>query len=202
LGFLTAQVVIGETPPALLEEMKLRETEILHLPDPRALLESPKIQATRAGYKALGKDPARYRGSAEALLRRILSGKGFPQINSVVDIINLISVESRLPIGLYDLAHVKGDVVFRSGRAGETYKGIGKYDLNLEGLPVFSDGEGPHGSPTSDSERTMVTPSTRRVAAILVSFGGAEGLESSGQRMSALLQKYAEANEIQFQVRW
>jgi DNA/RNA-binding domain of Phe-tRNA-synthetase-like protein len=202
LGFLTAQVVTGETPPALLEEMKLRETEILHLPDPRALLESPKILATRAGYKALGKDPARYRGSAEALLRRILSGKGFPQINSVVDIINLISVESRLPVGLYDLAHVKGDVVFRSGRAGETYKGIGKYDLNLEGLPVFSDGEGPYGSPTSDSERTMVTPSTRRVAAILVSFGGAEGLESSGQRMSALLQKYAEANEVQFQVRW
>jgi DNA/RNA-binding domain of Phe-tRNA-synthetase-like protein len=69
-------------------------------------------------------------------------------------------------------------------------------------LPVFSDTEGPHGSPTSDSERTMVTPSTRTVAAILVSFGGAEGLESSGQRMGALLQKYAEANEIQFQVRW
>jgi DNA/RNA-binding domain of Phe-tRNA-synthetase-like protein len=202
LGFLTAQVVTGETPPALLEEMKLRETEILRLPDPRSLLESPKILATRAGYKALGKDPARYRGSAEALLRRILSGKGFPQVNSVVDVINLISVESRLPIGLYDLAHVQGAIVFRSGRAGETYKGIGKYDLNLEGLPVFSDTEGPHGSPTSDSERTMVTPSTRTVAAILVSFGGAEGLESSGQRMGALLQKYAEANEIQFQVRW
>jgi DNA/RNA-binding domain of Phe-tRNA-synthetase-like protein len=202
LGLLTAQVVTGETPPALLEEMKLRETEILHLPDPRSLLESPKILATRAGYKALGKDPARYRGSAEALLRRILSGKGFPQVNSVVDVINLISVESRLPVGLYDLAHVQGAIVFRSGRAGETYKGIGKYDLNLEGLPVFSDTEGPHGSPTSDSERTMVTPSTRTVAAILVSFGGAEGLESSGQRMGALLQKYAEANEIQFQVRW
>jgi DNA/RNA-binding domain of Phe-tRNA-synthetase-like protein len=202
LGFLTAQVVTRETPPALLEDIKVRETEILHLPEPRALLEAPKILATRAGYKALGKDPARYRGSAEALLRRILSGKGFPQINSVVDIINLISVESRLPIGLYDLAQVKGDIVFRPGRAGETYKGIGKYDLNLEGLPVFSDEQGPHGSPTSDSERTMVTPATRNIAAILVSFGGAEGLESSCQRMTSLLQKYAEGQEIQFQIRW
>jgi DNA/RNA-binding domain of Phe-tRNA-synthetase-like protein len=202
LGFLTAQVLTGETPAALQEEMKQRETEILHLSEPRSLLESPKILAMRAGYRALGKDPARYRGSAEALLRRILSGKGFPQINSVVDVINLISVESRLPIGLYDLARVKGDIVFRAGRAGETYKGIGKYDLNLEGLPVFSDGEGPHGSPTSDSERTMVTPAARNVAAILISFGGAEGLESSGQRMSSLLQKYAGGSEIQFQVRW
>jgi len=202
LGFLTAQVVTRETPLALQEEMKVRETEILHLPEPRALLESPRILATRAGYKALGKDPARYRGSAEALLRRILSGKGFPQINSVVDIINLMSVESRLPIGLYDLAHVKGDITFRAGRAGETYKGIGKYDLNLEGLPVFSDEEGPHGSPTSDSERTMVTPATRNIAAILVSFGGAEGLESSCQRMGSMLQKYAEGQEIRSQVRW
>jgi len=202
LGFVTAEVVTGDTPPALLEEMKVRETEILHLPEPRALLESPRILAVRAGYKTLGKDPARYRGSAEALLRRILSGKGFPQINSVVDIINLVSVESRLPIGLYDLAHVKGDVVFRPGRLGETYKGIGKYDLNLEGLPVFSDDRGPHGSPTSDSERTMVTSATRSIAAILISFGGAEGLQSSGQRMIDLLQKHASGRDLQFQVRW
>jgi DNA/RNA-binding domain of Phe-tRNA-synthetase-like protein len=202
LGFLTAHVVTGETPTELLEELRIRETEILNLSEPRVLLESPKILTTRAGYKALGKDPARYRGSAEALLRRIVSGKGFPQINSVVDIINLVSVESRLPIGLYDLAHVKGDIVFRAGRAGETYKGIGKYDLNLEDLPVFCDEQGPHGSPTSDSERTMVTSATREVAAILVSFGGAEGLESSCQRMSSLLQKYAGGEDIHFQVRW
>jgi DNA/RNA-binding domain of Phe-tRNA-synthetase-like protein len=202
LGFLTARVVARETPPALFDEMKIRETEILHLPDPRTLLESPKILATRAGYKALGKDPARYRGSAEALLRRIVTGKGFPHINAVVDIINLISVESRLPIGLYDLAKVQGDIVFRPGRAGETYKGIGKYDLNLEDLPVFSDAQGPHGSPTSDSERTMVTSATTNIAAILISFGGAEGLESTCQRMAGLLQKYAEGQDIQFQVRW
>ncbi|HTQ96553.1 MAG TPA: phenylalanine--tRNA ligase beta subunit-related protein [Candidatus Acidoferrum sp.] len=202
LGFLTARVVVRETQAALSEEMKLRETEILHLAEPRTLLESPKILATRAGYKALGKDPARYRGSAEALLRRIISGKGFPQINSVVDIINLVSVESRLPIGLYDTANVKGDIVFRPGRPGETYKGIGKYDLNLEDLPVFADELGPHGSATSDSERTMVTPATRTIAAILVSFGGAEGLESSCQRMTALLQKYGEGQEIQFRVCW
>lgn len=202
LGFLTAAVGAGETPSPLFEEMKSRETELLHLPEPRVVLESPRILATRAGYKALGKDPARYRGSAEALLRRLISGKSFPQINAVVDIFNLVSVESRLPVGLYDLDKVKGDIVFRAGRSGETYKGIGKYDLNLEGLPVFADEAGPHGSPTSDSERTMVTPATTRVAAILISFGGAEGLEASCQRMSALLQKYAVGKDIRFEIRW
>jgi DNA/RNA-binding domain of Phe-tRNA-synthetase-like protein len=180
--------------------MKARETKILSLPEPRAVLESPPIRTTRSGYKALGKDPARYRGSAEALLRRILSGKNFPQINSVVDIINLVSVESRLPIGLYDLAQVKGDVVFRAGRAGETYKGIGKYDLNLEDLPVFCDEEGPHGSPTSDSEKTMVTNATQNILAIVVSFGGGDVLQSSCERMSALLQHYTSGNGVQIAI--
>ena len=200
LGVLTAQVVTGETPQALLDEMKACETEVLKLPEPRAVLESSRILATRSGYKALGKDPARYRGSAEALLRRIVSGKLFPQINAVVDIINFVSVQSRLPIGLYDLDHVNGAVVFRVGRAAESYKGIGKYDLNLEGLPVFCDESGPHGSPTSDSERTMVTPATQRIAAIMVSFGGPDGLESACQRMSTLLTQYASAQNIAFEI--
>lgn len=196
LGWVTARVTSQDASAALREEMKACQSKILALPEPRTVLECSKIRATRAGYKSLGKDPARYRGSAEALLRRILSGKNFPQVNAVVDIINLVSVESRLPIGLYDLANVKGDITFRAGRAGETYKGIGKYDLNLERLPIFSDELGPHGSPTSDSERTMVTAATQHVAAILISFGGAEGLEPSCQRLAALLRQYAGGSDL------
>ncbi len=196
LGCVTARVEAGASPAALLEEMKARETEIQKLPFPRGVLASPQVEATRTAYKAVGKDPARYRGSAEALLRRVVAGKGLPQINAVVDVINLVSVESRLPIGLYDLAHVTGEIVFRAGRTGETYKGIGKYDLNLEGLPIFCDAAGPHGSPTSDSERTMVTGATKQVLAVIVSFGGSENLERWTQRLAALLQQYASGTEI------
>jgi DNA/RNA-binding domain of Phe-tRNA-synthetase-like protein len=196
LGCVTARVEAGRSPAALLEEMEARETEIQKLPFPRSVLASPQVESTRMAYKALGKDPSRYRGSAEALLRRMLAGKGLPQINAVVDAINLASVESRLPIGLYDLAHVSGDIAFRAGRATETYKGIGKYDLNLEGLPVFCDAVGAHGSATSDSERTMVTAATTQVLAIIVSFGGPENLERWTQRLGALLKQYALGTDI------
>jgi DNA/RNA-binding domain of Phe-tRNA-synthetase-like protein len=195
LGYVCAQVQVQEQSVPLLGEMQQREAEIRKLSEPRVLLECPRILATRSGYKALGKDPARYRGSAEALIRRIISGKAFPQINTVVDIINLVSVESRLAIGLYDLAHVQGDMLFRVGHAGESYKGIGKYALNLEGLPVFCDAQGPHGSPTSDSERTKVTLATTQVAAILISFGGPEGLQGSSERMVALFSQYAQGRD-------
>src|SRR5467141_2026856 len=200
LGCVTARVEAGAPPDGLLQEMKTRENEVQKLPFPRGVLESPQIEATRKAYKALGKDPARYRGSAEALLRRVVAGKDLPQINAVVDVINLVSVESRLPVGLYDLAHVTGEIVFRAGRAGETYKGIGKYDLNLEGLPLFADTAGPHGSATSDSERTMVTAATKEVLAVIVSFSGTEGLERWAQRMSALLTQHAAGQNVEIQI--
>jgi DNA/RNA-binding domain of Phe-tRNA-synthetase-like protein len=200
LGCVTALVEVFASPEALIAELQNCEQAIVRLPEPRAVLESPQILATRTAYKALGKDPARYRGSAEALLRRVIARKGLPRINAVVDIINLVSVESRLSIGLYDLAHVQGDIVFRAGRAGETYKGIGKYDLNLEGLPVFCDTVGPHGSPTSDSERTMVTSETCHVLAVTISFGGNHGLERWTQRMSVLFAQYASGNNCETQI--
>lgn len=200
LACVTANVETGETPEALKLELRASEEKLLKLPEPRAVLESPAILATRAGYKALGKDPARYRGSAEALIRRVVAGKGLPRINNVVDVINVVSLESRLSIGLYDLARVRGEIVLRAGRAGESYKGIGKYDLNLEGLPVFCDELGPHGSPTSDSERTMVSEATKQVLGIIISFGGADGLAAWGQRMATLLGEHASARGVAVQV--
>lgn len=200
LAAITAEVDTGSSPDALLRELLLREEEILRLPDPRTVLDAPQIRATRSAYKALGKDPARYRGSAEALLRRIVAGKGLPRINSVVDVINLVSVESRLSIGLYDMAHVQPPIVFRAGRAGETYKGIGKFDLNLEGLPVFCDALGPYGSPTSDSERTMVTAATRSILLVIISFGGSQDLDRWAQRAIELLKNHSGGREAVLEI--
>ncbi len=193
---MTAQVTTGASPEALTADLRACEEEILHLAEPTAVLAAPEIRATRGAYKALGKDPARYRGSAEALLRRIVAGKGLPRINAVVDIINLVSVESRMPLGLYDLEKVSGEVAFRAGRAGETYKGIGKYDLNLEGLPVFCDDVGPFGSPTSDSERTMVTLETCRILAVIVSFSGENDLDGWPARTTGLLARHAAGRDF------
>jgi DNA/RNA-binding domain of Phe-tRNA-synthetase-like protein len=200
LGCVEAEVETGATPAGLDEALRACQERIVKLPEPRAALEASAIVTTRAGYKALGKDPARYRGSAEALLRRMLAGKGMPRINNVVDVINLISVESRLPIGLYDLAHVEGPIEFRAGRTGETYKAIGKYDLNLEGLPLFADARGPHGSPTSDSERTMVTEATKQILAIIISFAGTAALDCAAQRMKELLESFCAAKSVETKI--
>ena len=91
-------------------------------------------------------------------------------------------------------------LMFRAGRAGETYKGIGKYDLNLEGLPVFCDALGPFGSPTSDSERTMVTAAAKKILLVIISFGGREGIERWTVRAMDLLKRYAAAGQFESQI--
>jgi DNA/RNA-binding domain of Phe-tRNA-synthetase-like protein len=154
----------------------------------------------RTAYKALGKDPSRYRGSAEALLRRVLSGKGLYQINTIVDINNLVSLESLNPVGSYDLERVSGANELRIGAPDETYKGIGKDEINIENLPVFADAQGPFGSPTSDSERAMVRLETRKILMVVFSFTGREGLERWMVRVGDLLGKYAGGQGIESSV--
>ena len=72
--------------------------------------------------------------------------------------------------------------------------------MNLEGLPLFADAIGPHGSATSDSERTMVTASTKHIIALIVSFGGAVELPRWTQRMCELLALYAAAQNCESSV--
>src|SRR5690554_5132571 len=57
------------------------------------VLNIPLIKAARDGYKALGKDPSRYRLACESLLRRIVKGNQIYRINNIVDIGNLLSIE-------------------------------------------------------------------------------------------------------------
>jgi DNA/RNA-binding domain of Phe-tRNA-synthetase-like protein len=118
-------------------------------------------------YKRVGLDPTKTRPSSEALARRVRRGDDLPRINSLVDVVNWCSLESRLPFGLYDADRIEGDVVLRLGRAGEEYAGIRKDVVHLAGRMTLVDARGPFGNPTSDSLRTMVTPAARRALVVV-----------------------------------
>lgn len=123
--------------------------------------------AVRAMYRRFGVDPTKTRPSSEALLRRVRKGDSLPRINNVVDVCNWCSLEFQVPYGLYDLARVTGAIVLRTGRQGESYAGIRKDDVHLEGRLVLSDDAGPFGNPTSDSARTMVTPAATSILTVI-----------------------------------
>jgi DNA/RNA-binding domain of Phe-tRNA-synthetase-like protein len=197
LGCVSAHVKVEQHSVALWQKIDRHLAHLRTTHQPDQINSIAPIAAMRHAYKNLGKDPSRYRGSAEALLRRVLSGKGLYQINTVVDINNLISLESLLPAGSYDVGNITPPITLRIGQAGETYKGIGKDQINVENLPVFANVCGAFGSPTSDSEKAMIRLETKQVLMVIFSFAGLDRLDQWTSRASELLRKYAWAEQIE-----
>ena len=159
--------------------------------------EIPNIRESRQAYKAFGKDPSRYRVSSEALIRRIGQGKGLYEVNTVVDVNNLISIQSGFSVGSYDADKIAEELVFRVGLEGETYKGIGKDEIKIDGLPVLADETGAIGSSTSDSERAMITEEAKEVLTLVYSFSDNQDLEKAMEYGKRYLEQYAGAKEME-----
>jgi len=161
-GGLTADGLVIEVGSSALDELLAAAA--------RAATEGEAADVTaavRTMFKRTGVDPTKTRPSSEALLRRVRRGEPLPRVNSLVDVVNWCSLETQLPYGVYDAAHVRGAVVLRLGRPGEEYAGIRKDAVHLGGRLTLADDEGPFGNPTSDSARTMVTPSTTRALIVI-----------------------------------
>jgi len=166
----------------------------------RGLLPSeiPGLVEARNLYKSFGMDPSRHRPSSEALLRRVLRGKDLYHISNVVDSCNLASLGFLLPVGMYDLERVTGNVVLRTGLEGEQYAGIRKGDVHLDGRLGLFDETGPFGSPTSDSERTCTSDETQIILAVIMATAGYDrrDMESNLSTFSGRFQAFCEAREV------
>lgn len=156
------------------------------------------VRANRMAYKATGKDPNRYRPSAESLCRRVLRGLPLYQISTVVDLINLLSLKTGYSIGGFDAAKIVGDrLTLGIGREGEPYEGIGRGALNIAGMPVYRDASGGIATPTSDHERTKISDDTTRLLMIINAYDGqAYGMQAISEAVR-LLRCYASAEVIQ-----
>lgn len=155
------------------------------------------VKGSRAAYKAFGRNPGRYRVSSEALLRRVRRGDDLYHINSIVDVNNLISIESGLSVGSYDLSHTQGTITFRKAETGEGYTGIGKNFLDMENMLVLADDEGIFGSSMSDSTRAMVTEETTDVLVVIYCFENEIDLQALLDKAQADFQKFADIQDIE-----
>jgi DNA/RNA-binding domain of Phe-tRNA-synthetase-like protein len=114
--------------------------------------------------------------------------------------LNLVSISTGFSIGGYDASQIQGDITFGIGRPDEPYHGIGRGELNIEGLPVFRDQIGAFGTPTSDSQRTEVTAKTNQFLMILIDFGNDPNLEKAIQMAVDLLEKYCRAKNVELKI--
>jgi len=200
LGCIECDVTIELQNPALWVEIEQICKQIARERPLDEISKQPAIAASRSAYKRCGKDPARYRLSSEALMRRVIKGMELYRINNIVDLVNLVSLESGMSIGGYDVDKIADRVLFSIGKEGEPYEAIGRGELNIAGLPVFRDGLSAFGSPTSDSVRTSVSHETRRFLMVIIGFIGQSDTEKVMSRSVELLQQYGFARNIEQQV--
>ncbi len=194
---IECNVTVESCQNGLTELMEKRCREISAELTMESISNIPAIDQARKAYRSCGKDPARYRLSAEALLRRVVNGKGLYHINNVVDLLNLVSVTTGFSIGGYDADAINGDIFMGIGRKHEPYDGLGRGELNIVNMPVFRDKTGAFGTPTSDSERTGVRENTKRFMMVIISFDGDNGLHRAEQLAVQLLAEFASASNFE-----
>jgi DNA/RNA-binding domain of Phe-tRNA-synthetase-like protein len=106
----------------------LRHAELIAL---KASSSAQEIQASAilAGYRRLhekiGKTGRRWVSAPENLKRALLDAPAFPSINKVVDIYNLVSLQTSLAFGAHDLSKITGNVSLRLATGDEAYWPIG-----------------------------------------------------------------------------
>ena len=133
IGLLRAQVVNGDTSDELWQEIENEAKAIAQTYELLAVNQRPAIAATRRLYKALGKDPGRYRVASEALCRRIIRGLGLYRLTTLIDVVNLVSIKSG---GL--LRHRSrttqhrgaARVPRRAGRCGDSHQRRGAHEVH------------------------------------------------------------------------
>jgi DNA/RNA-binding domain of Phe-tRNA-synthetase-like protein len=197
LGCLNAVVRAEPSDSGLL--MQIDET-CDHLKNQYSIEEVSKadvVAYTKNAYRKLGKDPSRYRPSAEALTRRVVQGKGLYRVNNIVDALNMISIKHGFSIGGYDLDKIIGKIELGIGKPDEPYEAIGRGLLNIENLPVLRDQKGAFGSPTSDSMRTMVRDHTLNFLMVFFDFSGSGKLKDALNDAEYIYRKYCRVKEIE-----
>ena len=159
---------------------------------PTELSAIPGVAAWRSAYKGFGIKRTSYRSSVERLIKRVLAGQSLPEINGLVDLYNMVSLDEGLCLGCDDLDKIEGDLAFRFSRPGDTF-----IDMGAEA------GEDPN-DPPKDGEvvyadaahvlcrrwnwrqdaRTASGPETRR-AVLTVQSNGAGDVEQAATRLAA-----------------
>jgi DNA/RNA-binding domain of Phe-tRNA-synthetase-like protein len=100
----------------------------------------PEIQAWRRVFASMGLKPTQYRCASEALLRRFRKDGDLPRVHPLVDLCNAVSLAYAIPIAVFDLGRVEGDLEVRYATGKEEYLTFGgETEHPAPGEIVFAD---------------------------------------------------------------
>jgi DNA/RNA-binding domain of Phe-tRNA-synthetase-like protein len=205
-GIVVARgVTVGPAPAELagrLDELVARRAGEGEFP-PAAVKEGVRAMLRRGGFKPSGRN----KPASEYLAQAAREGR-FPRINNLVDVNNLLSLESGLPISLLDLGAVGERLVLRYGGGGEKYVfNPAGQEIELKGLVCACRAEGeasvPLGNAIKDSMAGKLKEGTRDVVGVVYATRGAASVEGVGElvrEFGELLTRFGGAAAVETRV--
>ncbi len=132
--------------------------------------ELPEIQAWRRAFGRMGLKPTQYRCASESLLRRFRKEGRLPGIHPLIDLCNALSLAYAIPVAVFDLAEVAGDLTVRRATGEERYLTFGGETEHPEpGEVIFADARGQAHArrwTNRQSGRSAVRPATGTVLVV------------------------------------
>lgn len=123
--FVMEQVHNQKTHPAF-EQLKAHTLKhIVGDLSSEKIASDPTLLGFRQLHDAIGRSSRKNVASPESLLKLVLKTGSLPQVNLLVDIYNLMSIETRLSLGAHDLTAINGNVQLRSTDGTENFWPMG-----------------------------------------------------------------------------
>ncbi len=160
-------IQVGNSPQMLKGRLQLFQESLFFDYEDKKVTEIPAITEWREVFKTIGTDPNRYRPSNEALYRRVQKQHFLHPVNSAVDLNNFLSLQYCIPLGIYDLDKLSGEVKIKIGSEEDSYIAINEREIQLTKKLVSADSESAFGSPYVDSKRSAVSNSTKNALHIV-----------------------------------
>lgn len=154
------KITVSESPQMLKGRLRLFQEQLFFELEEKPVTDFIGIKEWRNVWKSLGADPNRYRHSTEALMRRIGKQNYLNPFHSAVDLNTFFSLQHEIPVGIYDIENIVGNVKVSLGADTDGYDGLNGRFNSLNNILLLKDDENPFGSPFVDSVRTAVTGDT------------------------------------------
>jgi DNA/RNA-binding domain of Phe-tRNA-synthetase-like protein len=154
---------LGELPtsPELLALLALGAPAPLHSDD--TVREAVRQLLRHGGFKPTG----RSKPASEYLIKAVGEGR-LTSINVAVDVCNVVSLHSGLPISVVDLDLSRPPFRVDVAGAGANYVfNPSGQTMDLAGLLCLFDGDGPCANAVKDAQRTKTRPETRRTLSLI-----------------------------------
>jgi DNA/RNA-binding domain of Phe-tRNA-synthetase-like protein len=154
---------LGEmpSPPEVRALLSLDAPAPLHSDD--TVREKVRVLLRHGGFKPTG----RSKPASEYLIRAVGDGQLAP-INLAVDVCNVVSLHSGLPISVVDLDRARGPFRVGVAPAGLSYVfNASGQSIDLGGLLCLLDADGPCANAVKDAQRTKTTAETRRTLSLV-----------------------------------